>query len=306
MASTLAVILPVFIVMLAGWASVRTGILADRVTDSLSDFVFVVAVPVLLFRSLATSPLPETLPFGYWGAYFGALAISWAVAQMLCRRVLGLPALDSTLMGFAAAQSNTVFVGIPVILRAFGEEASVPIFLLIAVHLPLTVTVASVLIQRSASTGGGNDVFKALVRHPILIGIVAGALWRVSGLPLPEVGNAALRLVGDAAAPCALFALGMTLNRYGLAARPMMLAAAASLKLMVQPALVWLLAFHVFPMPKLWAATAVLFACCPTGVNAYLLAQRYRAAVGPVAGMVSVTTVASAITMAFWVFVVTR
>jgi hypothetical protein len=303
MLATLAVVLPVFLVILAGWGSVRSGLLGDRVTDGLSEFVFVVAVPILLFRTLATASVPEANPLAYWAAYFAGLGCVWLLASLIAGRLFGIRGAENTLLGFATCQSNTVFVGIPLILRAIGPDGSVPMFLLIAVHLPLSMTVATLLIERSAGSGARwQDVAGKLASHPILVGIVSGALWRLTGLPLPEFLLATTRMIGEAAAPCALFALGMTLRRYPLTAPPAMLGAMVALKLMVQPAIVYVLAFHVVPLPTVWAKVAVLFAACPTGVNAYLLAKRYGAGEALCAATITLSTVAAVATATFWIW----
>jgi hypothetical protein len=145
---------------------------------------------------------------------------------------------------------------------------------------------------------------RKLVTHPILVGIVAGALWRLSGLDLPEFAWTTTRMIGDAAAPCALFALGMTLRRYSLDAPRAMLALLVTLKLMVHPAIVYVLAFHVVALPPVWAKVAVLFAACPTGVNAYLLAQRYRTGEALCAAAITLSTVAAGATATFWVWMI--
>jgi hypothetical protein len=306
MLGTLAVVAPVFLVIFGGWAAVRLRFLSARATDGLSEFVFVVAVPVLLFRTLATAPLPDAQPFGYWAAYFAGMAAVWTAGSLLAARLFGVRGQENAILGFATAQSKTVFVGIPLILRAVGDAGMVPSFLLIAIHLPLAMAVAALLIEGSGGDRRIGPMAKRLASHPILIGIVAGGLWRLSGLPLPAVADVTARMIGEAAAPCALFALGMTLTRYGLSAPPALLGAVVLLKLVAHPALVYLLAFHVIPMPPVWAAVAVLFAACPTGVNAYLLAQNYRTGEGLTAATITLSTVLAAVTCTFWVFVVTR
>jgi malonate transporter and related proteins len=305
MLDTLTIVLPIFLIIGAGLASAMSGLLEDSVADGLSDFVFIVAIPVLLFRTLATAPLPEVQPWFYWLAYFIGLTIVWIITTLIVTRVFGLEGAEVPLAGFTAVQSNTVFVGIPMVLLAVGEQAAVPMFLLIAVHLPLTMTVATLLVERGDE---GGDKWTAMLRklamHPILLGIICGALWRIAGLGLPGPISSAMKLVADAAGPTALFALGMTLKRYGFGAPLSQLGVLAVLKLLLQPALVYLLAFHVFPMPPAWAAVAVIFAACPSGVNAYLLAQRYKIGVALSSSAMAFSTLLAVVTMTGWVWLV--
>jgi malonate transporter and related proteins len=110
------------------------------------------------------------------------------------------------------------------------------------------------------------------------------------------------RLIADTAPAAALFALGMTLRRYGLAADAAPLAVTAVLKLCIQPGLVFILAFHVLAMPPVWAAVAVIFAACPSGVNGYLLAQRYHMGVANASAAIAITTLLSVVSLSFWIW----
>lgn len=306
MIETLQIVLPIFAIIALGAAAAAIGLLNDRVADGLSEFVFVIAIPVLLFRTLATAPLPEAQPWGYWTAYFSALAIVWWMTAMLSSRIFGMSGQEVPILSFATVQSNTVFVGIPLILRSFGEAGAVPMFLLIAIHLPLAMTAATLMIERSE--GGAAAQLPAMARkmllHPIIIGILAGVAYRLTGLPLPAFAGSTMKLLSDAALPTALFALGMTLRRYGFDAPVRILGVVAFLKLLVQPAIVYLLAFHLLPMPPVWAAVAVLFAACPCGVNAYLLATRYKVGVALTSSALAATTALAVVTTTFWVWLV--
>ncbi len=303
---TLLIVLPIFIIIAAGYGAVATGVLRDKVADGLSDFVFVIAIPILLFRTMATASLPEVQPWFYWLAYFAALGVVWLAATVVSRQFFGLVGAELPVVGFTAAQSNTVFVGIPLIIQTFGDAGAVPLFLLIAVHLPIAMTVATLLVEKTDKSGSDRLVMlRKLASHPILLGIFLGLLYRLTGLPLPAPLASASKLIADAAAPTALFALGMTLRRYGINAPLGLVGVIAALKLLLHPALVYILAFHILPMPPVWAAVAVLFAACPSGVNGYLLAQRYQTGLALSSSVIAVTTMLGVFTTTFWVWLVT-
>jgi malonate transporter and related proteins len=305
MDGVLAIVLPIFIVIGLGFAASATGLLPDGAADGLSDYVFVIAIPILLFRTLAAAPLPEAQPWFYWAAYFTGLAIVWAVMAGVARRLFGIVGPETTVMGFSASQGNTVFIGIPLVLRAFGDAGVAPMLLLIAIHLPLMMTVATVLIEGSdAGPGKWRRMAGKLATHPILIGIAAGVVYRLSGLPIPEMAGNTLKLIADSAPTTALFALGMTLRRYGLPAEWGPLATVAGLKLVVHPAIVYVLALHVLPVPPVWAAVAVVIAACPSGVNGFLLAKRYQVGVANASAAIAATTVLGVVTITFWLWLV--
>jgi hypothetical protein len=302
MLSLLGVVLPVFALLAAGYGARRFGLVGDRTGDGLSDFVFTLAVPCLLFRTLARADLPTVAPWGYWMSYFIGVVVVWTLAMLLARRVFARTGAAAVACGFASAQSNTVLVGIPVILQAFGDAAAVPIALLLAVHLPLTMTAATLLAEgRRASAAA--ILFK-LATHPILVGIMLGLLARPVAGALPAPVWSTINLLAGAAIPCALIGLGIALHRYGLSGGVALPVTLSALKLGLHPAIVFVLATFVFAMPPVWAAVAVLFAACPCGINAYLFAERYRDGMAETSSALALSTLAAVFTLMGWLALV--
>src|SRR5215212_10665574 len=166
--ASLAIVLPVFGLIGLGYAARRLGLVSDATGEGLSDFVFTFSVPCLIFRTLARAELPAVQPWGYWIAYFAAVAIVWALASLAAGRFFHVGRTEAVVAGFAAGQANTVLVGIPMILKAYGDEGAVPLFLLIAVHLPVTMTLGTLLAEgRNTSMG---KIVRRLATHPIIIG----------------------------------------------------------------------------------------------------------------------------------------
>lgn len=298
MLSLIGVLLPVVLLVGVGYGARAAGVLGDRTGDGLSDFVFVLAVPCLLFRTLAQAEIPAIQPWGYWIAYFTGVAIVWALGMLAARKFAGAMGPTGIACGFAAAQSNTVLVGIPIILKAFGDEAAVPLALLLAVHLPITMGAATILAEgRQASLLG---IARKLATHPIIVGILLGSLARpfASGIPAP-IWNV-IDLVAGAAVPAALITLGLALYRYGLVGGLKLPLALGALKLVVHPAIVFVLAVWVFAMPPVWAGVAIMFAACPCGINAYLFAERYRAGMAETSTAIALSTPLSGLTMLAW------
>ena len=143
----LTIILPVFGLIGLGYAARFAGYVTDRTGEGLSEFVFAIAIPCLIFKTLTGAVLPETQPWGYWFSYFSGAAIIWTIAHLITRRFFGRDRSTAIVSGFTAAQSNTVLVGIPLILEAYGPEGAVPLFLLIAVHLPIMIGAATCMTE---------------------------------------------------------------------------------------------------------------------------------------------------------------
>ncbi|MFK8252700.1 AEC family transporter [Ancylobacter terrae] len=297
------IVAPVFALIGVGYGASRTGLLGERAADGLSEFVFGLAVPVLIFKTLTEVAVPATgQPWGYWIAYFAGAFGVFAISMFAARRLFGRSHAEAVVFGFCAGQANTVFMGVPLILKAFGPEGAVPLFLLIAIHLPVMMLVATLLAEGVGRGLSGPALLKlgrALAFNPILIGIYAGALAKIVGFVPSGVPKQTLDLLAAAASPCALVSLGLALHRYPIRGDFAPSAMLAGLKLCIHPALVFLLV-QVLPMPKVWGQVAVAFAAMPCGVNAYLLAQRHKAGVAATASAVSLSTVVSLFTVTVW------
>jgi predicted permease len=298
MLASLIVVFPVFGLIAIGYAARGAGVVREATGEGLSDFVFVLGVPCLLFRTLAKADIPAIQPWGYWIAYFTGLAAAWVLAMLASRRLFGRTGAAPVVAGFAAAQSNTIFVGIPMILKAYGDAGAVPLGMLLAVHLPVTMTAATILVEgRAASL---SLLARRLFSHPIIIGIILGSLVRPVVGFVPEVLWTLVDLIAAAAVPCALISLGISMRRYGLESGLGLPLVLSVLKLGLHPLIVYVLATRVFDMPAHWSGVAVLFAACPCGINAYLFAERYKQGVADASSAIALSTMLSLFTTAAW------
>ena len=299
------IVLPVFGVIAVGYVCAWSGLLRERVAEGVSDYVYTVAIPLLIFRTLAEAELPDVSPWGYWGVYFFGAAVSWAAAQLLGVFAFGRGAREAIVFGLTSAQSNIVLVGIPLVLSAVGPAGAVPLFLLVAVNLPIVMTAASLMME---ATGSGLSraalwrLARTLATNLILIGFAAGLAAQFLGIRPSGAPKAVIDLIAQSSVPCALFAMGLALRRYGVLGDLKMSALIAALKLLVHPFLVWLLVTYVVPLPPVFAIVAILFAAMPSGINAYLLAERFGVGVPAAAGAVTLSTTLSLLTISLWMW----
>ncbi len=297
----LAINIPVFALIALGFACAHFGLLDKRAGDGLSEFVFILATPALVLRTMMGAALPETQPWGYWAAYFLGVAVVWAIAMGLARFIHGKGYHESVVAGFAAGQANTVLVGIPVILKSFGEAGAVPLFLLIAVHLPVTMTSATLLFEGAKGVHWAQ-MARRLALHPILLALFAGISARALGLTPAGPIKLVLDGLSGAAVPCALVAMGLALQHHGIKAGWSQTGGVVALKLIAHPAIVYVLAFHVFDMPKVWAGVATLFAAMPSGINAFLFAARYQTGEAIASSAIAVSTALALFSTLFWLW----
>src|SRR5262245_55042128 len=113
-----AVVAPVFGLIGLGFLAARLHVLTERSVDGLAEYVFALAIPFLLFRTIVDADLPASLPWAYWASYFSGVACVWALATLYARRLAGRGEGEGVVFGFAAGQANTVMVGVPLILKA--------------------------------------------------------------------------------------------------------------------------------------------------------------------------------------------
>ena len=313
MLATVENVLPVFLLIFAGWLIVASGYLQAKAGDALSDFVFKVAVPVLLFRTIAEADFHGAFPVQLWIAYFSAVAVTWTVAFFMAKRFFRTDHRTATVTGISSAFANTIFIGLPLVDRAVGPEGLVALSILIAVHLPVMMIASTVLIERAEQrdTGKRHGNFSGLLksmgrnlrRNPLVFGIIGGGLYHLTGLPLGGVPKNLMDQVSGMAGPAALLSLGMAMRRYGFAGNGQIALGATVLKLMLMPALVFVFATVMGLSPE-WRAALVLIASVPTGVNAWLIAVQFNTAEALAASAITITTGVGVLSVTFWAWMV--
>ncbi|HYC01705.1 MAG TPA: AEC family transporter [Azospirillaceae bacterium] len=299
MSAVVDVALPVFGIILAGFAAGRAGLLGRESSDALNRYVYWVALPPVLFLGLARNPLDQVLNGPFAAAFLLSLG-AVAVTGALLGRLRGERGEALVLSGLNASFSNTGYLGIPLFLAAFGPLGLGPAILATVLVSSLVIGIAVVLIEAVRSAGHGlgkaaGRVLGSLARNPLILAPLAGALWSLSGLPVPRPLATFGDLLGASAGPCALFAIGLFLAgqklRADLTADLGPVLGAVALKLLVQPLLAWALVTWVFEMHPYWAASCVLLAALPTGALTFVVAQQYRVAVERTSTVILVSTI---------------
>lgn len=300
--SVVTIVLPVFALIAIGYLAARTGYFSAAVQKGLTEFAGSLAIPALLFRTVATSTAPSVSPLKLWGAYFGAVAVTWIIASLTTRFILRRPMLDSASIAMTSAYGNTVMLGIPLSLALYGEAAAAAMAVILALTSPIYWTLATLHHQAAlASREQGMvalllGVIRDLARNPLIVGIICGALWRLTGWPIPTLMDRVLGHLGQAGVPCALVALGTSLLGFAIAGQGSTLTTVIALKLLVMPAAAWLLSMAL-DLPPVATGVVVLFAAMPAGANAYLFASKVQRAVNSASGAVALGTALALVTV---------
>lgn len=304
MSAVLNVALPVFAIIVAGVLLGKLKLLGPASSEALNRFVYLLALPSVLFLGTARAPLAELLNGPFLGAFLGAMLLIYAIGAMLGRLIHREGAAVVCMQGLSASFSNTGYMGIPLFLAAFGADRLAPAILATVVMSVIMVGIAVVWLELAASRGRGvagalADVGKALAKNPLIVSSAAGVLWSVllPGIALPAPVVTFCELVGGSAGPCALFAIGLFLGSRKLAADMGEIGWIVALKLLWQPLLTWVLIETLFPMDAFWTASALILAALPTGGLTFVVASQYKVYVERTSAVILVSTVLSMLTL---------
>ena len=291
--------LPFFALIALGYAAGRGGAFGPEATAALTRFVFYFALPALLFRFAADLALAELWSGAFVAAYLcGSFAV-WTLA-LLVAAARHLPPAVAAMEAQCAVVGNVGFLGIPMLALIMGEAAVGPVVLVLATDLIVFGTL--IVIAVTASDGGGvsprllGRVAAGLARNPMIVSIALGLAWSALQLPVPGPVAEVLTLLGAAATPGALFAIGASLAALS-AERFAVPAWLSACKLALHPAAVAWFALAVFDVEPFAASVMIAAAALPVAGNVYILAAHYAVAPGRVSASILISTALSVATV---------
>lgn len=303
MLSTLFTVLPIFALVLTGWLARRLGALGEGATREVNRFVVYLALPALLFGIMAGSRYEDLDRPGFVAAFGAGSGLVFLVTFLLRRRA---GRAEAAIEALNASYANTGFMGFPLALAVAGREGLTPALIATILTVCVVFAVAIALIESGLRTGRRRDIARrtagALATNPLLLAPLAGALVPLLGWTLPGPVERYVTLLGDAAAPCALIALGLFLAGAprGGAAGPGAVALLGGLKLVVQPGVTWAVGGPLLGLEPELLGLAVLLAALPTGTGPFMLAEHYGKGAALTARVVLVTTLVSVLTLPVW------
>jgi malonate transporter and related proteins len=289
---------PLFVIVFAGFAIARWRWRREW-TELGSKLVFMVALPALLFHMMsALSELPP-VDARLLIAFFGSCLVVFIIGRIVSARLFHLDGVEQSVFALAGVFSNNVLLGVPIARLTLGEEAlpSVALVLVFNAFTLWTLVTVSVEWARHGSftvTGFGKTALSVL-KNPLVAAILAGTAFGMSGLKLYDWAEYTLGGIGKLAAPMALLVLGMGLAEYGMRKGLHQSLAICTLKLIVQPLVVWALA-ALLGLPPLETSVVVLLASLSTGVNVYMMAMQFGTLQSTIASSLVLSTGLAAIT----------
>ena len=290
---------PLFLLAGLGYALVRWFAWPKSISDGLTRFVFTVAVPALLFRLMSDFGRLPPVDARLLIAYFGGSVIVFALGRVIALRVFRMDGAAQSVFAMGGIFANTLLLGIPLAKIALGDPA-LPVVSLVLVFNSLVLwTLVTVSVEwartRTVSLAGFAETAKNVVTNPVVASILAGTAWGWAGVPFPGIAGRTLDLIGQAAVPLSLIALGMGLAEFGVRNAWRESTAICVLKLAAQPIAVFALA-RLLDLPPLETQAVVLLAAMPVGANVYLMAREFGALPGPIAASLVISTALAAVT----------
>jgi malonate transporter len=289
---------PMFLIVGLGHVLARVLRWPRSVSDALSQVVFSIALPALLFGLMSDLSRLPPVDLRVLAAFFGSCLLVFGMARFIGWRLFKLDGVSQSLFALAAIFSNNALLGIPLAKATLGDDA-MPTVALVLVFNSLTLwTLVTVSVEwarhGSPTLTGFGATLRGVLMNPLIIAILSGTLVGLMGWSLPPMIKAPLHWVGMGAAPLALFTLGMGLSEHGIQAHWRLSLSMTALKLLLQPLVVWLLALALGLPPKETRAV-VLLGSIAVGANVYLMSRHFKVLEGPVAASLVLSTAGSAI-----------
>ena len=294
--------LPIFALILTGFICGYFGVFDRTATDNLNRFAVYLALPSLMFVAMSKITPDQVRQFGFIAAFCGGFAVCFAVA-FLISRLRGRRVANASIEGLDAGYSNVGFMGIPMCLLVFGPE-SAPASIIATLFTACVLFLFAVVVVEIDLQKGHNfwatlgKVIPTLLRSPLLVAPVAGLVVGLAGIPVPEPFINFTTLLGGAASPAALICIGLFLAQESVVSDDAVsIGILVSLKLILQPLVTAVLAFHVFTMPPLWSHSAVILSALPIGSGPFTIAKLYGLEAGVTSGAILASHVFAVLTV---------
>jgi predicted permease len=291
--------LPFFMVIGVGYGAGRTGFFTEAATAWLTKFVFYFALSAMLFRFSANLSLAQVFDLTFVKAYLAGTVVVYILATIvaLMRRI---PMQEAAVEAQCATIGNVGFLGIPMLVLLLGEAAIVPVMLVLAVDLIVFGSLIVIIITGARDGRLSLGIFRSiglgLIKNPMIVSIVLGLTWSGLQIPIPGPLNEFVILLGNAATPGALFAIGASLASKS-AERVFVAGWLSFCKLVLHPAAVAVAALVIFPVEPYAAGVMIAAAALPVAGNVYMLAQHYGIAPHRVSASILISTALSIVTV---------
>lgn len=291
--------LPFFLIIGTGWLAGRARFFPAEATGWLTKFVFYFALSAMLFRFAAGLDLRQLFDLRFFLAYLSGTTVLWLVAITVAR-MRAQPLADAAMEAHCAITGNTGFLGVPMLVMLLGPAAIGPVMMVLTIDLVLFSALLTLIVTAARQGRGALSAMGPLLMgvagNPMIVSMLAGLGWAWLRLPMPRPMDEFLSLMGAAATPGALFAIGASLAARR-ADRPGPALWISAAKLVLHPLAVGIAAFGIFRVAPYPAGVMVAAASLPVAGNVYILAQHFGVATQRVSTAILISTAISIVTV---------
>ncbi|MBO6521893.1 MAG: AEC family transporter [Rhodospirillales bacterium] len=295
------VVLPVFAIILTGYACGRFGVLGAASSEAINKFVYFVALPVLLFFSMARVDPEQIFNWPFLGAFAAGSIITTVIAILFARWVFRTRLSEQAMFGMVAIFGNTGYMGIPLCIVAFGEAGALPAIVATVFQSIIMIPFYAVLIEADLRGEKGLNaawgVTKSLARNPLMVSSLAGILWSFTGVDLPVSVETFCSILSAAAGPSALFSIGLFMVGKPLFYGFSEIGTVSIFKLLIHPAITYVFFIYVVDAEPLWMAIGILMSALPAGALCFVVAQNYNVYVQRTSAAILFSTLVAVVTL---------
>lgn len=304
-----SLISPLFGLILLGYVAARITKQPEAALGWLNTFIIYAALPALFFKLLSKTPVEKLASFDFIAANLSATFLVFLIIYAIGRLIWRATMPEATIQGLAAAYGNIGYMGPAVAILTFGEAAAVPVALIFCFENMMHFIIAPTMMalagkEKTSFMDFVLGIVKKVFLHPFIIATILGILAAISKISLPGALTGLVDYLAQAAAPCALFAMGVSLALRPLKRIPMELTAIIPANLVLHALFMYVFLSWVGDFEPVWVYTAVLLASLPTATNVFVLAQQYGVWIERASATILLTTTLSVVTITVMIYLI--
>lgn len=302
----ISIVFPLLFMAVLGYILTTRSVFSKEQIGGISLFTFYLCIPAFLFINMYQADLNKSFNINALISFYLPVLVAYGIGFLLfyfVRRGHQQRIGNSAAYGLGCSYSNTILVGLPIIVGALGQEMMGNVFIIITFHSALLFSLTFILaLSRNKAEFKAGPFIKGIVFNPIVMSISLGLAFNLLQIPLADNLASGIDLLSQPALACALFVLGANLSFYKIAKDWKLALMASLVKLIFLPALVYALG-SMFRLEANLLAVLVLLSASPLGINAYLVAMQVQAQQAVIASTVVLSTALCVFTMSFWLSV---
>lgn len=302
-------ILPIFLLILLGWILARKKIVPLEIVQHLTQYVFWIASPAIIFSSISSYHLSQILAWQSTIAHVLMVVIVGIVTYYSIHQIFRTNRVEAVIASFTTTVKNTIMIGLPVLMGIVGPQAAIPMTITVIFFNCILTPLLMLIFELNQATQNANSkrqiikiVMKNLIKNPMIVAAVLGIIFAAGHLHLPTPLNTLISYVAPSFVPCALFAVGVDLCAFKLEGNHSKLLLITLLNLLLCPLVAIVIAF-LLQLSAFYATSLVVLAALPTAKSVYIYARKYQLFEKETAAVISLTTVLSIITIPCFVYV---